>query len=136
MTQTFKLDISRADQRGRTMGLNEFSGDVGVALACVVTAYMAEALGARLGLLVFVQTVIGAALVLTVVWVRDQHTQVPTALSGWRVGAPHHRRGLRPDELARQAVRSTFASGVGREVRRCAGLGDLPGVPGRQRGPA
>lgn len=44
MTQTSKLDITRADQRGLTMGLNEFAGYVGVALAGVVTAYVAEVL--------------------------------------------------------------------------------------------
>ncbi len=71
MTQTAKLDITRADQRGLTMGLNEFSGYVGVALAGVVTAYAAEAMGARLGLLVFGMAVVVAALVLTVFWVRD-----------------------------------------------------------------
>ena len=49
MTQTAKLDITRADQRGLTMGLNEFSGYVGVALAGIITAYAAECLGARLG---------------------------------------------------------------------------------------
>ncbi|WP_431299041.1 MFS transporter [Tabrizicola sp. BL-A-41-H6] len=71
MTQTAKLDITRADQRGLTMGLNEFSGYVGVALAGVVTAYTADALGARLGLLVFGMTTVVTALVLTVVWVKD-----------------------------------------------------------------
>lgn len=71
MTQTSKLDITRADQRGLTMGLNEFSGYIGVALAGVMTAYAAEALGARLGLLVFGIVVVVLALVLTVVWVRD-----------------------------------------------------------------
>jgi MFS family permease len=71
MTQTAKLDITRADQRGLTMGLNEFSGYVGVALAGVVTAYAAEALGARLGLLIFGMTVVVVALILTVVWVKD-----------------------------------------------------------------
>ncbi|MDZ4320221.1 MAG: MFS transporter, partial [Phenylobacterium sp.] len=71
MTQTAKLDITRADQRGLTMGLNEFSGYVGVAIAGVVTAYAAEALGARLGLLIFGMAVVIAALVLTVVWVKD-----------------------------------------------------------------
>jgi MFS family permease len=71
MTQTAKLDITRPDERGLTLGLNEFSGYVGVALAGVLTAYAAEALGARLGLLVFGVAVIGLALVLTQVWVRD-----------------------------------------------------------------
>lgn len=71
MTQTSKLDITRADQRGLTMGLNEFSGYVGVALAGVITAYAAEALGARLGLLVFGMAVVVLGIFLTVVWIKD-----------------------------------------------------------------
>ncbi|PMX90902.1 MFS transporter, partial [Pseudomonas sp. GW460-13] len=42
MTQTAKLDITRADQRGLVIGLNEFSGYVGVAVAGVVTGYAAS----------------------------------------------------------------------------------------------
>ncbi|MCC6001491.1 MAG: MFS transporter [Pararhodobacter sp.] len=70
MTQTAKLDITRPDERGLTMGLNEFSGYVGVALAGVLTAYAAEALGARQGLLVFGLGVVFLAVVVTVfcVW--------------------------------------------------------------------
>lgn len=71
MTQTAKLDLTRADQRGLTLGLNEFSGYVGVALAGVMTGYAAELLGARLGLLVFGLAVIGAGLLLTLGWVQD-----------------------------------------------------------------
>lgn len=37
MTQTAKLDITRAEERGLTVGLNEFSGYVGVAIAGIVT---------------------------------------------------------------------------------------------------
>ncbi len=47
MTQTAKLDITKAEERGLVMGLNEFSGYVGVASAGILTAYIAEALGAR-----------------------------------------------------------------------------------------
>lgn len=71
MTQTAKLDFTRADQRGLTLGLNEFSGYFGVALAGIITAYAAGALGPRLGLLIFGGVVIGLALVLTLVWVQD-----------------------------------------------------------------
>ena len=71
MTQTAKLDFTRADQRGLTLGLNEFSGYVGVALAGIITAYAASALGPRLGLLIFGGVVIGLALVMTLVWVQD-----------------------------------------------------------------
>ena len=88
MTQTAKLDITRADQRGLTMGLNEFSGYVGVALAGVVTAYAAEALGARLGLLIFGMTVIVTALVLTVVWVKDTLPWAKAETAAHKLNAP------------------------------------------------
>lgn len=71
MTQTAKLDITRAEERGLTVGLNEFSGYVGVAIAGIATAYLAEAIGARFGLLLFGLAVIALALILTAVWVED-----------------------------------------------------------------
>ncbi|MFW6342685.1 MAG: MFS transporter [Halothiobacillaceae bacterium] len=71
MTQTAKMDITRADQRGLTMGLNEFSGYVGVAVAGIVTGYLAAGLGPRWGLWVFGLITILVALALTWVWVRE-----------------------------------------------------------------
>ena len=65
MTQTAKLDITRADQRGLVIGLNEFSGYVGVALAGIATAYIASLLGARAGLLWFGGVVVVLATLLT-----------------------------------------------------------------------
>ncbi|MBN8225786.1 MAG: MFS transporter [Xanthomonadales bacterium] len=79
MTQTAKLDFTRADQRGLVIGLNEFSGYVGVALAGVATGYLAAALGPREGLLGFGAAVIGLATLLswlavaeTLPWARDE----------------------------------------------------------------
>ena len=71
MTQTSKLDLTKPDQRGLTIGLNEFSGYVGVAIAGIVTAYMATAFGARQGLFIFGLVVIVSALVLTQFFVRE-----------------------------------------------------------------
>lgn len=71
MTQTSKLDLTRIEERGLTLGLNEFAGYVGVALAGIATAYLATLLGARLGLLIFGMAVIVLALLLTQVWVQD-----------------------------------------------------------------
>ncbi len=71
MTQTAKLDLTTADQRGLTIGLNEFSGYFGVAVAGIVTGYLATAFGPREGLLVFGLTVIVSAGLLTLVWVKD-----------------------------------------------------------------
>ncbi|TVR45425.1 MAG: MFS transporter [Rhodobacteraceae bacterium] len=85
MTQTAKLDITRPDQRGLTLGLNEFSGYVGVALAGVITGYAAVLLGPREGVLIFGLLTIGAALVLTQLRVRDT---LPWA----RLEAANHRK--------------------------------------------
>jgi MFS family permease len=71
MTQTAKLDLTHADQRGLTIGLNEFSGYFGVAVAGIVTGYLATAYGPREGLLIFGLVVIGAAGLLTLLWVKD-----------------------------------------------------------------
>ncbi|TXT38120.1 MAG: hypothetical protein FD135_3078 [Comamonadaceae bacterium] len=71
MTQTSKLDITRADQRGLTIGLNEFAGYVGLALAGIITAYLATRWGARPALLIFGLSTILSALVLTGLWVKD-----------------------------------------------------------------
>jgi MFS family permease len=71
MTQTAKLDITRLEERGLTLGLNEFAGYLGVALAGIATAYLATLLGARVGLLLFGLAVVLLALVLTQIWVRD-----------------------------------------------------------------
>ncbi len=71
MTQTSKLDITRPDQRGLTIGLNEFAGYVGVAIAGIIIGYMAMTFGARQGLLIFGLTVIVLAIVLTLLWVED-----------------------------------------------------------------
>ena len=117
MTQTSKLDITSAEERGLTMALNEFSGYVGVAIAGIVTAYAAEWLGARTGLLVFGMAVVLLALLLIVVWVKDtlpwaegrdgrtqsRTSEIPAALPGGRLRASCNGRGFRADELARPA---------------------------------
>lgn len=71
MTQTAKLDLTRPEQRGLTIGLNEFSGYFGVAVAGIVTGYLAADLGPRQGLFVFGVAVILVAGLLTLVWVKD-----------------------------------------------------------------
>lgn len=53
MTQTSVLDFTTDQQRGLVIGLNEFAGYLGVALAGVITGYAATWLGPREGLLWF-----------------------------------------------------------------------------------
>jgi MFS family permease len=59
------------DERGLTIGLNEFAGYAGVALAGVLTAYLAAWLGARDALLLFGLCVIVAALLLASLGIKE-----------------------------------------------------------------
>jgi MFS family permease len=71
MTQTSKLDVTRADQRGLTIGLNEFSGYLGVAIGGVMTGYLSEWMAPRSGLLVFGLTTITLAIINAWFWVKE-----------------------------------------------------------------
>ena len=71
MTQTSVLDFTTAQQRGLVIGLNEFAGYLGVALAGVITGYVADGLGPREGLLWFGFVVILAATLSTTFGVRS-----------------------------------------------------------------
>lgn len=71
MTQTAKLDITRPDQRGLTIGFNEFAGYIGVAIAGIVTGYLANGMGPRNGLLLFGLIVIGTATLATALFIKD-----------------------------------------------------------------
>ncbi len=92
MTQTSKLDLTRADQRGLAIGLNEFAGYVGVAIAGIVTGYLASDLGPRLGLFVFGAVVIAGAIVLTALWVKETlpwaHKEAARHAAGKSTGPP------------------------------------------------
>ena len=93
MTQTSKLDITTGDQRGLTIGLNEFSGYVGVAIAGIITGHLAVAYGAREGLLIFGMTVIAIAILATLAWVKDT---LPWALAEGRRNAAAGAAGPTP----------------------------------------
>ena len=71
MTQTAKLDLTHAHERGTAIGLNEFAGYVGVAAAGIATAYLTQYYGARTGLFVFGIAVIALALLLSIVAIRE-----------------------------------------------------------------
>jgi MFS family permease len=93
MTQTAKLDLTTADQRGLTIGLNEFAGYFGVAVAGIVTDYLAAAWGPREGLMLFGSVTVLAALLLTLIWVKDT---LPWAHAEGRQHAAGQMHGPRP----------------------------------------
>ncbi|HEY9197834.1 MAG TPA: MFS transporter [Gammaproteobacteria bacterium] len=94
MTQTSKLDLARGDQRGFAIGINEFAGYVGVAVAGIITAYLAEHLGARAGLLLFGLVTVAAAGIATLLWVKD-------TLAWARLESAQHAAGTREGPRAR-----------------------------------
>lgn len=71
MTVTSKVDITTAEQRGLATGFNEFSGYSGVAIAGIITGYMATDLDPRLALFSFGLTVIVIALISALLFSKD-----------------------------------------------------------------
>jgi len=71
MTVTSKLDIVRHDQRGLATGFNEFAGYSGVALAGLITGYLASDFDPRMSLFVFGLTIIVLALVSALLFSRE-----------------------------------------------------------------
>jgi len=109
MTQTAKLDLTRPDQRGLAIGFNEFSGYIGVAIAGIVTGYLAAHLGARTGLLIFGLAVIGTATLLTLLFVRDTlpwaRKEKPMAGAAGQALHPRYPAGV----SAKPSTREVFA---------------------------
>lgn len=93
MTQTAKLDITQAKERGLTIGLNEFSGYLGVALGGLLTAYAVAWFGMRDSLLYVGNFIILTALGITLVGIKESlpwlhlHTThgATSELSSWQV---------------------------------------------------
>lgn len=88
MTQTAKLDLTRPQERGLTLGLNEFAGYVGVAFGGLFTAWLASHWGPRESLLVFGVVVTALALLQaalciqeTLPWAQAAATQRAGAVS-------------------------------------------------------
>ncbi len=109
MTQTAKLDLTRPDQRGLTIGFNEFAGYIGVAIAGIATGYLAAELGARSGLLVFGLTVIGIATLTTTLFVKDTlpwaRKEKPMAAASGQTLHPRYPVGV----TAKPSTREIFA---------------------------
>tara|TARA_B110000503_G_scaffold62680_1_gene99213 strand:+ start:2254 stop:3489 length:1236 start_codon:yes stop_codon:yes gene_type:complete len=79
MSQTAKLDFTTANERGLTIGLNEFAGYTGVALGGIASAYISQWLGLKIGLLILGGLIIIFALLFTCInivetkpWVTQQ----------------------------------------------------------------
>ena len=115
MSQTAKLDFTRPDQHGLTLGLNEFAGYAGVAAAGVATAYLTESSGMRAGLLVFGLAVIAAGTLLTVFGVPETLHFV-NILSGRQSFVGRPRRFERPICHAKQPLEVDLHNAAGLQL--------------------
>jgi MFS family permease len=88
MTQTAKLDVAAPGERGLAIGLDEFAGYLGVAAAGVATGYLATVLAPRDSLLAFGLGVIGLALALSALFVRETLPPRHAASVSSRRGVP------------------------------------------------
>lgn len=117
MTQTAKLDLTRPDQRGLTIGFNEFAGYIGVAIAGIVTGYLATELGPRSGLLIFGLAVIGLATLFTAVFIKDTlpwaRKEKPMAAASGETLHPRYPAGV----SARPSTREIFTLVTWRDRR-------------------
>jgi len=122
MTQTSKLDITRADQRGLTIGLNEFSGYLGLALAGIITAYLADAFGARVGILAFGMATITLAMVLTQLWVKESLPWARAEAARQQAGATQLPRARYPANISTRPTTAEVFSLMSWRDRRMAAL--------------
>ena len=120
MTQTAKLDLTRADQRGLVIGLNEFAGYVGMAMAAVITGYAAVLTGPRESLLWFGAAVTGVATLLSVSVVAETlpwaQAEPPPAASAAPALRPRYPQGV----SARPGTAEVFALMSWRDRRMAA----------------
>ena len=111
MALNSKLDLARAEQRGLVNGLNEFSGYAGVALAGLLTAALAEMLGAREGLFWFGTLTVVVALALGLWGVRETR---PWALAHQMAHPKGGASPIRPERIGGSLQAHPEGAGQGR----------------------
>jgi MFS family permease len=100
MTVTSKLDIVRPDQRGVATGFNEFAGYGGVALAGLVTGYLASDFEPRHSLFVFGLSVIVLALAAALLFSRETVHWARAESAAHKAGTHEGPRPRFPDNVS------------------------------------
>lgn len=112
-TVIMKIDLVGPRQRGLAMGLNEFAGYLAVALAALVTGYLASHFGLRPVPFIFGIAVAVLGLTLSVLLVRDTRGHVAHETRAGRMARPRgeHEGALTPAHRA-AAIRSANQAGL------------------------
>lgn len=100
MTVTAKLDIVNPDQRGVATGFNEFAGYGGVAIAGLLTGYLATDFDPRWTLFVFGLAVVLLALVSALVFFRETLHWARAESASHKAGTHRGPKPRYPDEVS------------------------------------
>ncbi len=122
MTQTAKLDLTRPEERGLILGLNEFAGYGGVAIAGYLTGIAASAMGPRMGILVIGLAVVAAALILSLAFVRETLPHARAETARHRAAAPGAARPRFPQGLPEHPDTATVLALMSWRDRRLSAL--------------
>ena len=100
MTVTSKLDIVKPDQRGLATGFNEFAGYGGVALAGLITGYLASDFDPRKSLFVFGLAVAIIALLTALLFARETLPWAKAESAAYKSGVHEGPRARFPDNVS------------------------------------
>jgi MFS family permease len=100
MTVTSKLDIVRPEQRGVATGFNEFAGYGGVALAGLITGYLASGFDPRTSLFVFGLSIILLALVAALLFSKETLHWARAESAAHRTGTQAGPKPRYPDNVS------------------------------------
>ena len=109
MTVTSKIDITRAEERGLATGFNEFAGYSGVAVAGIVTGYLAADFDPRMSLFVFGLTVAVVALVVAYFFVQETLPWAHAEAANRQSAGAANPRGIPEDFPERPTMGQIFA---------------------------
>jgi MFS family permease len=129
MTVLMKIDLVGPRRRGLALGLNESAGYGGVALAAILSGWLASEYAARDVLVAGGAAVAVAALVLSVLFVRDTAEHVALEQAGQaRTGgsAPPLRRAFAETSYRDPALRSCSQAGFTNNLNDALAWGVLP----------
>ena len=129
MTVLMKIDLVGPKRRGLALGLNESAGYGGVALAAIVSGWLAADFAARDVLVAAGAVVAVVALLLSVLFVRDTAEHVALEQAGHaraEAGAPRLRRAFAEATFRDSSLRSCSQAGFTNNLNDALAWGVLP----------
>ena len=129
MTVVMKIDLVGPKRRGLALGLNESAGYGGVAVAAILSGWLASEYAARDVLVVGGAVVAVVALLLAVLFVRDTADHVAleqTAHPGGAADSPPLRKAFVDATIRNPALRSSSQAGFANNLNDALAWGIVP----------